>query len=159
MFRRNTQKRSSLQKKMRKWLCVLLVTPAAVGFDLTWIPADPEGPLPLSQAFRDQLSKLCDIIDGGGPMPPTIEARLADLKKMCAKLRNEVPERSVMKPILAAVSTAIVGAWAWNSYETKGLVYKIIQDHRKKQRRAAIARRRAQRQLYATANPPFYSKK
>ena len=131
---------------MRLLLWLVVLVRCAWSFDLTWIPADAEGPLPLSQSFRDQLSKLCDIIESGAPIPPTIESRLSDLKKMCAKLRNEAGGVSVsrLKPVLAVLSGTVFGAWAWTSYETKGIIWDLIEDQRKQKRRAqALARRRA----------------
>lgn len=111
----------------------------ASALELDWIPADGEGPLPLSLAYRRQLSRLCDIIEGGGSLPPSIASRLGDIEKMCAKLkraeRRDGPMSSVVK-FTFALATAAAGGYAWHSYETKGWVYKLIQDQKRRARQS-----------------------
>jgi hypothetical protein len=74
-------------------LCILLITLSwsqhAVGLDVNWLPADADGPLPLSLAYRENLRKLCVATEEGSSVPNTIQQ--ADQKKiikLCAKLRE-----------------------------------------------------------------------
>ena len=41
-------------------LLVVCGVMGASALDLTWLPADPDGPLPLSTKFRESLARLCD---------------------------------------------------------------------------------------------------
>mmetsp|Transcript_16083 Transcript_16083/g.49745 ORF Transcript_16083/g.49745 Transcript_16083/m.49745 type:complete len:145 (-) Transcript_16083:78-512(-) len=97
-------------------------------FDLTWIPADGEGPLPLSKSYRDQLSRLCALLETASALPPSIEARRGDVEKMCAKLRDAeraaAPRPLAALPKVAALGAA--GAWAWRSYASRGWLYKVV---------------------------------
>ena len=70
---------------MPRLLCVALFATAAA-FDVSWIPADPDGPLPLSKAYRENLKRLCDVVRTVKPLPPSIVAKLPVIEKLCAKL-------------------------------------------------------------------------
>ena len=70
---RRAPTRSQLKHRMRTrplshgllgLLLIVLAAQPAHSLDLTWLPADPEGPLPLSQAYRDSLERLCVLVDG-----------------------------------------------------------------------------------------------
>ena len=61
-----------------------LVTP----LDVSWIPSDPDGPLPLSVKYRDSLRKLCTLLDSGSTLPSEIQDKRSILIKMCKKLRS-----------------------------------------------------------------------
>lgn len=61
-------------------------------FDVSWIPSDPDGPLPLSSNFRSSLRKLCNLIDQG-KVPPDLEGdKLLVVRKMCVKLKEQSDE-------------------------------------------------------------------
>lgn len=57
--------------------------------DVSWIPNDPDGPLPLSIQYRQSLRKLCTLIEKGSRLPQEVESKRHILKKMCMKLRND----------------------------------------------------------------------
>ena len=57
--------------------------------DVSFIPSDPDGPLPLSSSYRDSLRKLCDIMDKKRPIPPELEAKKAVMKKLCVRLKKD----------------------------------------------------------------------
>ena len=42
------------------WACSVLRRVS--GLDATFIPSDPDGPLPLSQKYRDEMRKLCAVM-------------------------------------------------------------------------------------------------
>ena len=65
-------------------LCLQFVT----SLDVSWIPSDPDGPLPLSAKYRNSLRKLCALIDNGTTLPPAVQAKKPTLIKMCKKLRT-----------------------------------------------------------------------
>jgi len=117
-------------------LVTLAMVPTARGFDLSWIPADGEGPLPLSRAYRDQLARLCDIVEGkdASALPPSIASRLADIERMCAKLKSSqaVAPRGFLRRGVAALSLAAGGGYAWHSYESRGWLYKVVRDGRRR---------------------------
>lgn len=56
--------------------------------DVSWLPSDPDGPLPLSSKYRAALSKLCTMISSGQTLPPEINVKLPILKKLCIKLQS-----------------------------------------------------------------------
>ena len=62
---------------------------SASALDLTWLPADPEGPLPLSQRFRDSLERLCVIVEGDGPKPPELIMKEAHVRTLCDFLQKQ----------------------------------------------------------------------
>lgn len=71
------------------FLFLLFVAQGMVaGLDLSWIPADGDGPLPLSASYRASLRKLCAMIEGndGSPLSPELEAKRGALSVMCKKL-------------------------------------------------------------------------
>ena len=84
---------------MPRLLCVALFATAAA-FDVSWIPADPDGPL-----------------------PPSIVAKLPVIEKLCAKLEASAAPGSTLVSRLRFVGVVAAGAWAWHSYQSKGLVY------------------------------------
>lgn len=58
----------------------------AGGLDLTWIPADADGPLPVSENYRDALTKLCTIIKGKEQLAPELIGKKEIIERMCVKL-------------------------------------------------------------------------
>lgn len=102
----------------------------ASSLELDWIPAG-DGPLPLSAAYRERLSRLCDVVERGGPLPPSIQERLHDIQKLCAKLRRS--QGSVGKFRIGFASIIGLGSslWAINSYRSRGIVYKFVQEQRR----------------------------
>lgn len=57
--------------------------------DVSWIPNDPDGPLPLSIQYRQSLRRLCSLIEKGSRLPAEVESKRNVLKKMCTKLRSD----------------------------------------------------------------------
>lgn len=58
--------------KMSIFLALLTIVR---GIELDWIPSG-DGPLPLSAAYRERLTRLCDVVDRAqGPLPPSILER------------------------------------------------------------------------------------
>ena len=108
---------------MPRLLCVALVAASATAFDVSWIPADPDGPLPLSKAYRENLKRLCDVVRTVKPLPPSIVAKLPVIEKLCAKLEASSGSGSSLVNRLRLVGVVAAGAWAWHSYQSKGLIY------------------------------------
>ena len=75
---------------MRCIICLLLACASlsrlVVTLDVSWIPTDPDGPLPLSAKYRDSLRKLCGLMRSGNPLPAELTNRKRSLTKMCRKL-------------------------------------------------------------------------
>lgn len=57
--------------------------------DVDWVPNDENAPLPLSRAYRENLRKLCDLIESDKRLPNNLKAKKAILTKQCAKLRKD----------------------------------------------------------------------
>ena len=121
---------------MRGLLVLVCCSATACAFDLSWIPADGEGPLPLSTSYRQQLARLCDIIESGSALPPSIAERRSDIEKMCAKLRVAERPRGFLRLGATLAGVALGGGYAWRNYESKGWLYKVVQDERRRQRLA-----------------------
>lgn len=102
----------------------------ASSLELDWIPAG-DGPLPLSAVYRERLSRLCDVVDRGGPFPPSIQARLHDIQKLCAKLRRSQGSVGKFRVGFASVIGLGSGLWALNSYRSRGIVYKFVEEQRR----------------------------
>ena len=56
--------------------------------DVSWLPSDPDGPLPLSSKYRAALGKLCTMISSGQTLPPDVNVKLPIIKKLCIKLQS-----------------------------------------------------------------------
>ena len=66
--------------------CLILAAFASTtaAIDVSWIPADPNGPLPLSKNYRNALAKLCAL----EKLPPSVPAsKRQTVKQLCRKLR------------------------------------------------------------------------
>jgi hypothetical protein len=70
------------------WLLVPLCIKITVSLDVSWIPTDPDGPLPLSARYRDSLRKLCTLIESGQSLPAELTQKRHILNKMCEKLKS-----------------------------------------------------------------------
>lgn len=70
------------------WLFVSPCIKIAVSLDVSWIPTDPDGPLPLSARYRDSLRKLCTLIESGKSLPVELTQKRHVLNKMCEKLKS-----------------------------------------------------------------------
>ena len=68
-------------------LCFVCSLNTAVALDVSWIPTDPDGPLPLSAKYRESLRKLCSLMKSGNPLPAELNQKKNVLDKMCQKLR------------------------------------------------------------------------
>ena len=83
-------------------LLVVCGVMGASALDLTWLPADPDGPLPLSTKFRESLARLCDIAEGDGAKPPV--PRSCPRSCACEQLRapaSRAPRRLPRFPTAA----------------------------------------------------------
>lgn len=69
------------------WLALLLCTVTAL--DVSFIPNDENAPLPLSAKYRDNLRKLCDLLDNGSPMSGMDSTKKKSLRSMCRKLKKD----------------------------------------------------------------------
>jgi hypothetical protein len=67
-------------------ICCICSFKTSIALDVSWIPTDPDGPLPLSAKYRDSLRKLCSLMKIGGPLPPELNEKKHVLNKMCLKL-------------------------------------------------------------------------
>eukprot|EP00667_Euglena_gracilis_P027677 EG_transcript_34409 len=95
--------------------------------DVSWIPADPEGPLPLSAAYREQLGRLCHRLASGQPLPPEVRSRSAALTKLCQQLvASEVdpPTEPNVLPVLFLLF--VLGGMAYLFYGWRGLQLRSI---------------------------------
>lgn len=70
-------------------LLALLLSQGALALDVSWIPADPDGPLPLSTKYRAALKQLCTIMETSSKVPPELEAKKEVMKKLCRRLRED----------------------------------------------------------------------
>ena len=62
---------------------------SAVAFDVSWIPSDPDGPLPQSTRYRETLERLCVLIKDNARLPPELQAKREVLTKMCRRLEDD----------------------------------------------------------------------
>mmetsp|Transcript_3523 Transcript_3523/g.10880 ORF Transcript_3523/g.10880 Transcript_3523/m.10880 type:complete len:153 (+) Transcript_3523:10-468(+) len=138
----------------RAALVLFVLVASAAGLELDWIPAG-DGPLPLSAAYRERLSRLCDVVERGGPLPPSIEARLSDITRMCAKLRRSQQHGGALSKVKLGLASLIGlggGVWAVNSYRNRGWVYTVIEDQR---RQAAKSRYRSRGSAHFPKLSPY----
>ena len=70
------------------WLLAALCIKIVVSLDVSWIPTDPDGPLPLSARYRDSLRKLCTLMESGKALPAELTQKKHILQKMCKKLKS-----------------------------------------------------------------------
>ena len=71
-------------------LCLLLVVVDNVlCFDLSWIPADPHAPLPLSANYRKSLRSLCKLLSSKDTLNKELEAKRPVLQIMCKQLQED----------------------------------------------------------------------
>jgi len=68
---------------------LLIFFPFALGFDASWTPSDPDGPLPLSKNYRSTLRKLCRYLRTEQKVPPQVQVQQDVLIRLCKKLRQE----------------------------------------------------------------------
>ena len=70
-------------------LCLLSVEQVYT-LDVNWIPNDSDengvSNIPLSSKYRDSLRKLCNILATSSRIPPELEMKKKNLKKMCKRL-------------------------------------------------------------------------
>jgi hypothetical protein len=59
-----------------------------LSLDVNWTPSDPDGPLPLSSKYRNDLSKLCQLIENNKPLPKKIKNEKETIAKLCQKLKD-----------------------------------------------------------------------
>ena len=76
------------QKCMIFLLVIICFFEIVTCLDVSWIPNDPDGPLPLSSNYRNALGKLCVLISSGQTLPPEIKSKLVIIEKLCSKLRS-----------------------------------------------------------------------
>lgn len=68
------------------FIAAIFIFGSVTSLDVSWIPSDPDGPLPLSAKYRDSLRKLCTLLQSGGTLPSEIQQKRHVLSKMCKKL-------------------------------------------------------------------------
>jgi len=66
-------------------LTFCLALSIASALDVSWLPADPEGPLPVSKEFRDKLRSLCNSLSPSFLSSLSVTKR-DQITKMCAQL-------------------------------------------------------------------------
>jgi len=84
------QGRRQLNPRILMPLLLLLTVapPPSAGLELSWLPADPDGPLPMSQNFRTQLATLCALVAKSDPDRHALRgASKADASKVSGTLR------------------------------------------------------------------------
>jgi hypothetical protein len=85
------------------------IVPYGSSLDVSWIPSDPDPPLPLSSNYRASLRRLCKIIDSGSPLPPELSEKKEQLSILCRKLRaDDQNVESTMSPMLGMKATHII---------------------------------------------------
>ena len=67
-------------------LVLLIAIQNSLAIELNWLPADPDGPLPLSSNYRKSLQSLCKLIRSGSTLSSDVEEKRDVLVKLCAKL-------------------------------------------------------------------------
>lgn len=108
--------------------CVLLDT-VVYSLDVSWIPTDPDGPLPLSSRYRDALQKLCNQMSSGQKLHPDVDAKRAVLKKLCAKLESssmltvDIFKNIPVREILLTCLVVGGGTYAWTQ---RRAIYRYI---------------------------------
>mmetsp|Transcript_33778 Transcript_33778/g.34415 ORF Transcript_33778/g.34415 Transcript_33778/m.34415 type:complete len:175 (+) Transcript_33778:267-791(+) len=68
---------------------ILALASLVVSFDVSWTPADSDGPLPLSEKYRESLRKICLLIREKQPLPPHLESKRSSLRKQCKRLAED----------------------------------------------------------------------
>ncbi len=109
-------------------LLVVCGVMGASALDLTWLPADPDGPLPLSTKFRESLARLCDIAEGDGAKPPELVAKLPEVLRLCEQLRasQRVARAPRRLPRFLTAGLVGVGAWAYTDFAARGPTHKWL---------------------------------
>jgi hypothetical protein len=121
-------------KKLIVLIFVMIVT-IIQSIDVSWIPSDIDGPLPLSSKFRNSLEKLCKILSSGESIPPEVKLKEKVIQSMCKKLQPTntylglLSERLYASPYREIfVSCVIIGTstvfWNYRNY-----VIKFINKH------------------------------
>ena len=100
--------------------CLKLTT----SLDVSWIPSDPDGPLPLSAKYRDSLRKLCTLLNSGDKLPFELQQKRPTLVKMCKKLKSgdnniasaaynafDFSSLSYFKKVVIAGIVSVGGGW------------------------------------------------
>jgi hypothetical protein len=70
-------------------LLLLALLQISFSLDVSWIPSDPDGPLPLSAQYRASLEKLCVLIREQRKLPKELLEKKATLRKMCKRLDDD----------------------------------------------------------------------
>lgn len=68
------------------FLSLILQSMLSWGIDVSWLPSDPDGPLPVSTKYRDALRKLCKILHSGSKLPKELILKRRVLENMCKKM-------------------------------------------------------------------------
>ena len=98
--------------------------------DVSWIPSDPDGPLPLSKRYHEALNKLCIMIKNGSKLPKEIENKVVILEKMCQKL--EKSSNNLLPDSFSSSSSSIIfyfifgGVIIYVIYKNKSKVMKYF---------------------------------
>jgi hypothetical protein len=76
------------ERKMLFLFILIFLFGIASSLDVSWLPSDADGPLPLSTNYRKALGKLCVMISSGQKLPPEMNSKLHIIKKLCEKLES-----------------------------------------------------------------------
>ena len=91
---------------------------AAAALDVSWLPADIDGPLPLSSNYRVALRKLCDLLAENKNIPAELEIKRDVVSSLCSKLESsekysgEAPWLNGSPPSYLLYSALVVGGGA-----------------------------------------------
>ena len=70
-------------------LCASVCFLSAVSMDVSWIPSEANGPLPLSENYRSSLRTLCSMLQNGKQLSSELELKRPVLKIMCQRLKED----------------------------------------------------------------------
>lgn len=80
---------------MRQILLLLILSLSLLfgsyyAFDISFIRTDDkDSTVPLSAKYREQLRKLCKVLEKNSKLPKDLEAKKEELAKMCMKLKKD----------------------------------------------------------------------
>ena len=102
-----------------------------MALDASWLPSDPDGPLPLKASYRTALRQLCNRLKEGKPMPPSIEAQRSIIENQCAKLAQSdasygFSEWDFSLSLSSLSPSALLSRLKLSELETAGLVRYVV---------------------------------
>jgi hypothetical protein len=67
---------------------ILFFVSSVAALDISWLPAEADGPLPLSSNYRVALRKLCNFLAEHKTVPAELEAKRDIITSLCTKLES-----------------------------------------------------------------------